>query len=69
METPTPTVSPTPTPPVSAGPLDFPVPTMPDNWQPMADGKHEAMAHTIFVESADRQNVKHDYWIPAPWCD
>ncbi|MDY6877680.1 MAG: hypothetical protein SWK90_15975 [Chloroflexota bacterium] len=27
-----------------------------------------ALVHTIIVESADGQSVKHDYWIPAPWC-
>jgi len=26
------------------------------------------LLHTIIVESADGQSVKHDYWIPAPWC-
>ena len=28
-----------------------------------------ALVHTIVVESADGQSVKHDYWIPPPWCD
>ncbi len=28
-----------------------------------------ALVHTILVESADGQSVKHDYWIPIPWCD
>lgn len=28
-----------------------------------------ALVHTIIVESADGQSVKHDYWIPVPWCD
>ena len=27
-----------------------------------------ALVHTITVESADGQQVTHDYWIPAPWC-
>ncbi len=27
-----------------------------------------ALVHTIIVETADGQSVKHDYWIPAPWC-
>jgi hypothetical protein len=28
-----------------------------------------ALVHTIRVESADGQNVEHDYWIQAPWCE
>lgn len=28
-----------------------------------------ALVHSITVESADGQSVKHDYWIPVPWCD
>lgn len=27
------------------------------------------LVHTILVESADGQSVKHDYWIQPPWCD
>ena len=27
-----------------------------------------ALVHAITVESADGQSVKHDYWIPVPWC-
>lgn len=27
-----------------------------------------ALVHTITVESADGQSVKHDYWISPPWC-
>ena len=104
----TPAPAATPTTPASAGPLDFPVPTMLDHWQPLSDGGYEckivlritggapayvvhhdldvfttqetnavitfsahgcgALVHTIVVESADGQSVKHDYWIPAPWC-
>ena len=26
------------------------------------------ITHTIIVESADGQSVKHKYWMPAPWC-
>ena len=26
------------------------------------------ITHNIIVESADGQSVKHDYWIPPPWC-
>jgi len=26
------------------------------------------LVHTIIVESADGQSVKHKYWIPPPWC-
>lgn len=97
-----------PTPPVSTGPLDFPVPTALDNWRPLSDGGYEAtiivritggappytvhhdldvfttrethlaivftargcaLVHTILVESADGQSIKHDYWIRTPWCD
>ena len=100
---------PTPGPPVSTGPLDFPVPARLDSWQTLPNGANEAtiilhisggappyvvhhdldvfvteetspavifeaqgcsaLVHTIIVESADGQSVKHDYWIPAPWCD
>ena len=28
-----------------------------------------ALVHTIRIESADGQNVEHDYWIRAPWCE
>ena len=28
-----------------------------------------ALVHTIQVDSADGQSVKHDYWIQPPWCD
>jgi hypothetical protein len=28
-----------------------------------------AIVHAITVKSADGQSVKHDYWIPVPWCD
>jgi hypothetical protein len=98
----------TPTTSASTGPLDFPVPTRLDHWQPLSDGGHEckivlhitggvppytvhhdldvfttgetnpaitftahgcsALVHTIIVEAADGQSIKHDYWIPAPWC-
>jgi hypothetical protein len=27
-----------------------------------------ALVHAITVQSADGQSVKHDYWIPVPWC-
>ena len=101
-------VTPTITTPVSTGPLDFPAPTMLDQWQPLPEGEYKCriilhitggaspytvhhdldvfttsetnpaivftahgcggLVHTIIVESADGQSVKHKYWIPPPWC-
>jgi len=106
---PLPTTTPVPTPPLSTGPLDFPIPTVLDHWRPLDDGEYEAtiilritggappytirhdldvfttwetnpavvftargctgLVHTLTVGSADGQSVKHEYWIPAPWCD
>ncbi len=32
-------------------------------------GGCSALVHSITVNSADGQSVKHDYWIRVPWCD
>jgi hypothetical protein len=58
-ETP-PAARPTPTAPVSAGPLDFPVPGMLDKWQPLPDGAQEATIILHITGGAPPYTIHHD---------
>jgi hypothetical protein len=60
-ETGTPTAErPTPSPPVSAGPLDFPVPAALDSWRSLPDGVQEATIILHITGGAPPYTIHHD---------
>lgn len=62
-----PRVTPTPTTPVSAGPLDFPVPTALDHWRPLPEGKYECTIILRITGGAPPYIVHHDVDVFTTW--
>ncbi|RLC66024.1 MAG: hypothetical protein DRI48_05660 [Chloroflexi bacterium] len=65
----TPTVQPTPTPPISTGPLDFPVPTALHHWESLPDGRNEATIKLQIIGGAPPYVIHHDLDVFVTWDD